>query len=93
MTKRYSMAEIGDHLADVVQEAEAGTTVELTRRGRPVVVLVPANDYERLAESRPDFWESYQKLRREFDFAELAIDPERVFSDVRDLSPGRDFSW
>jgi prevent-host-death family protein len=93
MTKQYSMAEIGDHLAEIVDEAEAGTTVELTRRGRPVVVLLPANDYERLAEGRPDFWSSYQALRRDFDFAELAIDPDSIFSVARDLSPGRDFSW
>ena len=93
MTKRYSIAEIGDHLTDLVQEVEAGTTVELTRSGKPVVVLLPANDYERLAEGKPGFWESYQQLRREFDFAELAIDPDSVFSVSRDPSPGRDFSW
>jgi len=39
------------------------------------------------------FWDAYQKLRQEFDFTELDIDPDSVFADVRDPSPRRDFSW
>jgi len=56
-------------------------------------VLLGIDEYERLAEGRRDFWEAYQELRQEFDFAQLGIDPEEVFGDVRDSSPGRDFSW
>jgi prevent-host-death family protein len=93
MTKRYSIAEARDNLTDVVHEAEVGNTVELTRHGKPVAVLLSLVDYERLAESRADFWETYQELRREFDFVELAIDPDSVFSGARDSSPGRGFSW
>ncbi len=93
MTKKYSIAEARDNLPGVVHEAEGGTRVELTRRGKPVAVLIGIEDYERLAEGRRDFWEAYEEVRREFDFAELGIDPDEIFGDVRDSSPGREFSW
>lgn len=35
--------------------------------------------YERLVEGRRNFWEAYEEFRRQFDLAELAIDPEEVF--------------
>lgn len=93
MTKKYSIAEARDHLPGVVHEVEGGTRVELTRRGKPVAVLLGIDEYERLAQGRRDFWETYQELRRELDFAQLGIDPDEVFAGVRDSSPGREPSW
>ena len=93
MTKKYSIAEARDNLPGVVHEVEGGARVELTRRGKPVAVLLGIEDYERLAQGRRDFWEAYEELRQEFDFTELEIDPDEVFGDVRDSSPGREFSW
>ena len=93
MTKKYSIAEARDNLPGVIHEAEGGVRVELTRRGKPVAVLLGVEAYERLAEGRRAFWEAYEEFRRQFDLAELAIDPEEVFAGVRDASPGREFSW
>ena len=92
MTKRYSIAEAWDHLGEMVQEVEAGNTVELARDNRPVAVLLPFEEYERITERKPGFWDSYQELRREFGFDEIAIDPASVFGDIREQSPGRGFS-
>ena len=91
MTKRYSIAEAGEHLSDLVGEVEAGNTVELTRDGHSVARLLPMADSERRSEG--SFWEAYQDFRKEFDLAELAIDPDSVFAYVGALLPGRDFSW
>ena len=93
MIKKYSIAEARDNLPGVVHEAEAGTRVELTRRGKPVAVLLGLDEFERLASGRRSFWESYAEFRREFDLAELGIDPDEIFGGLRDSSPGRDFSW
>ncbi len=93
MTKKYSIAEARDNLPGVIHEVEGGARVELTRRGKPVAVLMGIEAYERLAEGRRDFWEAYEEFRREFDLAQLAIDPEETFNGVRDGSPGREFSW
>ncbi|HEX9940849.1 MAG TPA: type II toxin-antitoxin system Phd/YefM family antitoxin [Thermoanaerobaculia bacterium] len=93
MVKKYSIAEARDNFTSVVHEAEKGTQVELTRRGKPVAVLIGAQDFERLSKGKPSFREAYEKFRREHDFTDLDIDPDEIFGDVRDPSPGRDFSW
>jgi prevent-host-death family protein len=94
MVKKYSIAEARDNFTSVVHEAEAGTTVELTRRGKPVAILVAREEYERLHQGRRGFREAYEDfLRRNPDFTENAIEPETWLEGVRDPSPGRDFSW
>jgi prevent-host-death family protein len=93
MTKSYSIAQAKDHLARVIHEAEEGSPVELTRRGRPVAMVVSVRDFKRLGEPRRDFWAAYEDFRRRFDLEELGIEPEEVFATERDSSPGRDFSW
>lgn len=93
MVKTYSIAEARDNFPGVVHEAEGGTRVELTRRGKPVAVLLGLEEYERTLKGGVDFWEAYGEFRRKFDLEELGIDPDEIFEGVRDSSPGRDFSW
>ena len=93
MTKRYSIAEAEGNLTDLVHEAERGIRVELTHQGKPVAVLVRAEDFERLSRRAPDFWEAYEKFRRDHNLEEANIDPDEVWGDVRDPSSGRDFHW
>jgi prevent-host-death family protein len=89
--KRYSIADARDHLAAIVHEAERGTRVELTRRGRPVAVILALPAYERLTNGRPiDFWTAYQRWRASVDLAELDIDPDEIWNNVRERSPGRE---
>ena len=38
------------------------------------------------------FWELYQEFCRTHDLVALDIDPDEIWGDVRDLSPGRDFN-
>ena len=40
VTKRYSIAEARAILPTLVDEVQAGNEVELTRRGKPVAVVV-----------------------------------------------------
>ena len=91
MTKKYSIAEARDNFTSVVHEAEKGTQVELTRRGKPVAVLIGVGDFERLTQDGSGFWKAYEAFRSRSDLAK--IDPDEVFGDVRDPSPGRDFDW
>jgi len=39
------------------------------------------------------FWEAYQEFRRTHDLVAADIDPDEIWGDVRDQSPGRDFEW
>jgi antitoxin Phd len=92
--KQYSIAEARDNLPGLVHAVESGTPVELTRRGKPIAVLLALPDYERLREGRRGFMAAYQDfLRRHPDFAANAAEPEDWLQGVRHPSPGRDFTW
>ena len=92
MTKQYSIAEAKDHFASVVREAEAGTAVEVTRRGKSVAVILSAGEFARFRSRKPPFRALYsswrERVQREgWGFAEDA------FKNVRDKTPGREFRW
>jgi len=91
--KSYSIAEAKSHLGQLVHQVEAGPPVELTRRGRPVAMVVSIRDYQQLATPRHDAWDAVRRFRESHDMEALDIDPAEVFAVERDLSPGRDFSW
>ncbi len=90
MSRRYSIAEARHGLAAIVHELEGGGSIELTRRGEPVAVMLSMGEYRRLAEGKRDFWEAYEEFRRDVDLPRLSIVPEEVFEGVRDPSPGRE---
>ena len=48
MEKQFSIAQAKDHFSEVVQAAERGGVVTVTRRGQPVVRLVSEQEYRRL---------------------------------------------
>jgi len=93
MQKTYSIAEAKNHLPELIREAEQSGTVQLTRRGKPVAVLLSTDEYERLQQRKGNFWEAYLAFRKEHDLANLDLDVDAIFADVRDRSPGRDESW
>lgn len=93
MTQRYSIAEARHNLAALVHKLEKREYVELTRRGEPVAILLSIRAYRRLIASQTNFWEAYQTFRQAFPLAQLDIQPEAVFENVRDTSLGREVSW
>jgi prevent-host-death family protein len=92
--KRYSIAEARDNFTGIVHAAEAGATIELTRRGKPIAVLLALGEYERLSEGRRGFKAAYRDfLRRNPDLSDHAVESEEWLRGIRDSSPGRDFTW
>lgn len=89
---QYSIAEARDSLARIVHEAEAAGTVELTRRGRPVAVLVSVNEYERLQGRGRSFWEAVTSFRERAGVKRNGVEAD-VFEGVRDRGTGREVSW
>ena len=89
MAREWSIAEARTNLPKLVRDAESGTVVELTRRGRPVAVLLGWTEYGRLTAGSQGFSEAYDNFRREVDLRQLAIDPDEVFGTARDRTPGR----
>ena len=90
MAKKHSIADARSNLPQLIRDAEAGTAVELTRRGESVAFLIGSKQYERLVCRSRFFSEAWVDFKREFSPADLKIDPDEVFGGVRDKEPGRD---
>lgn len=92
MSHEYSIAYAKDHLTEAVRAAETGQPVTLTRRGRPVAVLLSVARYFELQAARPDFWEVADGIRRAAarDGVEFL---EADFAGLRDQTPGRDVDF
>ena len=90
MTRQHSIAEARRNLPRLIREVEDGKTVELTRRGRPVAVIVGRRTFDRLAAGRRGFADAYGDFTAAVDLSELALDPDGLFDGARDHSPGRD---
>jgi len=90
--KSYSIAKARDNLAAIVRDVERTSTIELTRRGKPVAVLLSVGEYRRLLAGKKNFWDAYSEFRDEVDPQRLDIEP-KVFEGLRDVSPGRETNW
>ena len=91
MSHRYSIAEARTSLPSIVDQAEAGLTVELTRRGKPVAVVVSLREFERLRTDRARFGELYGAFLRPHALKDIGLEPEFVTS-LRDKGQGRKVS-
>lgn len=92
MSRRFSIAEARDNFAAIVRDVEEVSAIELTRRGKPVAVLLSMERYRRLMEGKKTFWDAYSEFREKFEPERLDVQPE-IFEGLRDISPGRETSW
>lgn len=88
VTKRYSIADARSNLPRIVDQAEAGEAVELTRRGKPVAVLVSVHEFERLRAGRVSFGDALRRFTATHSPQELGSEDD-AFAAVRDREPGR----
>lgn len=91
MSRRYSIAEARSRLPSLVDEAESGVEVELTRRGQPVAVLISRREFERLRGKRQHFSDAYRKFLERHSLEEIGVEDDFATS-VRDRTPGRKVS-
>ena len=63
----------------------------MTRRGRPVAVLISIEEYDRLCSEAPSFWSAYAAFRAGLEAAHVEFEPE-MFDGVRDPGSGREMS-
>jgi len=87
----YSIAEARSRFPSLVDEAESGIDVELTRRGRPVAVLVSRRELERLRGKRLHFSDAYRTFLERHSLEEIGVEDDFVGS-VRDKTTGRKVS-
>ena len=89
MTKKYSITEARRNLPRLIREAEHGKTVQLTRRGEAVAVLVGHQKFGQLTAGRRSFAEAYREFKTTAALGETDLDPDEIFAGVRDTAPGR----
>ena len=88
MSNRYSIAEARSRLPTIVNQAEAGREIELTRRGRPVAVVVSCQVFERLRGRRRYFGDAYRAFIERHSLKEIGLD-DSVAASTRDKTTGR----
>jgi len=88
MGRRFSIAEARQRFTELVRAVESGCPLEITRRGRPVVVLVSAAEYARMAGSELSFADSLEAFQR--DIESKVLRGKDAFTKLRDRDPGRD---
>jgi prevent-host-death family protein len=89
MRRNVSIAEARDHLTGLLRDVERGKTVELTRRGKPIAVLISRDEYERLRGKGPSLLEALRAWQAECPPQFEGFTPEEIAT-LRDRSPGRD---
>jgi prevent-host-death family protein len=88
MSKSYSVADARAHLPDILDEVEAGKDVQLTRRGRPVALVLSPERYEMLRSEYTNFADTYRAFLSRHTAKEIGLEPSFLDS-LRDREPGR----
>ncbi len=88
MNRSCSVAEARARLPGLLRRVEQGDSVAITRRGRPVAVLVPVPAFRAISGRAGPFLAAYGAWRATVDPRDLAL-PRNHFRRLRDSSPGR----
>ena len=88
MPREFTIAEARDHLSEVVRLAEDEGSVELTRRGKPVVVMVSTREFQRLSSPPASPFAFLESFRAEYDVDRNGLEPGDL-EGVRDSDQGR----
>ena len=87
MSKQYSIAEAKAKLPGIVRQVEESGPVEITRRGKPVAVVLSLEEYRRISSRRLTLAEVGERYRARTQGEDYA---DGVWDDVRDKDPGRE---
>ncbi|MEH1870255.1 MAG: type II toxin-antitoxin system Phd/YefM family antitoxin [Nostoc sp.] len=90
MSQQYSIEQVPKNIDKIFPEIEQGESVQITQQGQQVAVILPAAEYQRLLHGKSGFWESVERFRQEIIEEGTEINPNEVWKDVRDKSPGRE---
>jgi prevent-host-death family protein len=88
VARKYSVAEARVQLPSILDQIESGSSVELTRRGRSVAVMVSVDEYERLRAERVAFKDAYARFLKRHRLSEIGVSKDFA-KRARDRSAGR----
>jgi prevent-host-death family protein len=88
MSKSYSVADARAHLPEILDDVEAGRDVQLTRRGRPVAMVLSPQRYEMLRSEHTNFGDAYRAFLGRHPPEEIGLEPD-FFTSLRAQDSGR----
>jgi prevent-host-death family protein len=90
-----SIAEARTRLTRLIYQAERGDAAHITRRGRPVAVLLSEAEYGRLSRGadRPTFWDAIREMRADPEFEPIDLQSEEIESWRDRAAQDRGFEW
>ena len=89
MQRQFSIAEAKNRLPTIVHHVEKGPSVELTRHGKTVAVLMSVQEYEQLSRKYTGFWSAISEFRRKVEDESVEIS-DSDFNGLRDTFSGRE---
>jgi len=89
-----SIANAKTQLTRLIHQAERGEAVHITRRGKPVAVLLSEDEYTRLRQGQEqrNFWDLIAEMRSDPAFQPIDWSKEEIDS-WRERRPAREFEW
>ncbi len=89
MEAQYTIAEAKNKLPSIIHLVEKGSPVRLTRRGRPVAVLLSVDQYDRLSRGSEGYWKALESFRNQMKVEDVQIS-DADFEGLRDDTRGRE---
>lgn len=85
----YSIVEAKNNLSRIVHEAEEGETINLTRRGELVAVLLSAEAFQKITKKQASPASALEDFLGNENYKKVDID-QSIFEDLRVKTSGRD---
>jgi antitoxin Phd len=89
MPEKISIAQAKNNFTTIIQGVETGPAVQITRRGKPVAMLVSLKEYERLSRRQNNFYDAMMAFRQSLEEDGVEMTGEE-FEGLRDKTIGRD---
>jgi antitoxin Phd len=89
VSTQYSIAQTKDNLTRLLRIVETGDHVHITRRGRPVAVLMSVQEYRCFQQQRPSFLDALRQFNDHIEGDDAFIDDD-FLSGLRDRVIGRE---
>jgi prevent-host-death family protein len=88
MNRQYTITEAQSLFVQIIDEVENGATVEVTRKGQPVVEVVPSPVRANEENGGNDFGKKLTEFLANPEFQGVGLE-DRDLEGLRDQSPGR----
>ena len=88
MADSYSVAETKDGLTKILRLVERRGHVHITRRGKPVAVVMSVEEFDALQPRRLSFMEALKRFKE--TVGDDSFFDDAFFDGLRDPSPGRE---